>query len=107
MSLIPKLNFTCSYGFHFRDNRLFGFDCFGPVNPVYEAILDGSTAVKKVRGLPSCDNVCQNSGASQPNYDQFLTLNRTKLQSFCKADRTKKAFPQQEMCRFNQGSPFD
>ena len=105
MSLIPRVNLTCSFGFDFRDNRLFGYDCFGLVEPVYDIMLDGSNAIEKVESLPSCDEVCENSGSSQPNYEQFLSLNRTKLHSLCKKSRDSIILLSRKQCRFNQGSP--
>ena len=109
MSFIPKLNFSCSNGFHFRENRLFGYDCFGLVDPVYEKILNGKKFAEKVENLPSCDAVCESSSSSQPDYEKFLSLNRTKLLSSCeykKSEVAQKSVPDRN-CRFNVVVKFD
>ena len=109
MPLIPKLDFVCSNGFHFRNNRLFGYDCFGLVDPVYAEILNGTRYAQKVENLPSCDAVCESSSSSQPDYEQFLSLNRTKLLSSCqfkKSEAAQKSVSRGN-CRYNVVVNFD
>ena len=109
MSVIPKVNFTCSYEFYLKEKRHVAFDCFGSVNPVYRKMLDGSTSAEKITNLPSCDFACENSGAYQPNYEQFMSLNRSVLDDFCRNSNTPilSKLPTQQICPFNVVVNFD
>ena len=108
MSLIPDLNFTCEVDLHFRGNRHFGFECFAPVNPVYKSILAGSKTAEKVESLPSCDTVCQSSSSSQPNYVEFMALNRSKLLDLCEQSiEIQSRAVSYGQCLFNVDVIFD
>ena len=107
MSLIPDLNFTCEVDLHFRGNRHFGYECFGQVDPVYKSMLAGSKTAEKIESLPSCDTVCQSSSSNQPNYEQFMTLNRSKLLSFCETIEMQSRAVSYGQCLFNVDVNFD
>ena len=108
MSSFRDLNFTCHSDLHFGKTRLFGFECFAPLDPVYESMLGGSKSTEKVDSLPSCENVCESSSSSQPDYEQFMSLNRTKLLSFC-GSSTKQVYRAMSdvQCQFNVVVDFD
>ena len=108
MTLIPDLNFTCEVDLHFRGNRHFGFECFASVNPVYKSMLAGSKTADKVESLPSCDTVCKSFSSSQPDYEQFLALNRSKLLSLCKeSTEMQSRAMSNDQCLFNAVVNFD
>ena len=108
MSSIPDLNFTCHYDLHFGRGRLFGFECFAPLDPVYESMLGGSKSTEKVESLPSCESVCESSSSRQPNYEQFMSLNKSKLLDFCEesTEKSARAMPD-NLCQFNVVVDFD
>ena len=119
MSVIPDLNYTCHSNFDYRGKRLFGLECFAPLHPVYESILDGSKSFKKVDNLPSCDTLCRSSLSSQPDFEEFMSLNRTEQLNLCDNNalpgvsgrqltvmEDPRAIPRQK-CMFNVIVDFD
>ena len=96
----PKIDFVCDYTIKHSGQITFGWKCVATMEP-YIANLWRELDIKRTnyrQHLPSCDSVCSEHGAHQPTYDDFMSINRTILASFCKIPKR---------CGFNVVVSFD
>ena len=106
--MTQDLNFTCEINLNLRGNRHFGYECVADVDPMYKSMLAGSKTAEKVQNLPSCDAVCQSSSSSQPNYEQFMALNRSKLLNLCEENIEMQSRTESYgQCLYNVDVNFD
>ena len=92
-----ELNFTCNYELKYKEERSFGWKCVTPVQS-YIDDLARQLGITAAVGRPSCDSVCSEVADRQLNYDDFLAVNITTLESFCQG---------QSHCAFNISVDFD
>ena len=89
--------FICDYAIKHNGEITFGWKCVATMD-AYLASLLKDLDIKSTEYLPSCDSVCSENGAHQPSYDEFMSINKTILISFCKSP---------ENCGFNVNIPFN
>ena len=86
-----ELNFTCDNRYDFRGKTYLRSTCYAPLNSYFDSMKDwlvNSKSKQVERGdlvakFPDCDSVCSKSWSRQPNYDDFMSLNLTRLGQFC------------------------
>ena len=88
---IKELNFTCDNKYDFREKTYLRSTCYAPLHSYFDSMKDWlvnskSTQVERgdlVAKFPDCDSVCSKFWSRQPNYDDFMSLNLTRLGQFC------------------------
>ena len=73
-------SFACDVNFVFGLKTLFGANCFAPLGSMYQNFTADDQ-------IPTCDEFCAKYHSKQPSYNQFVSLNRTRLRSRCSSGK--------------------
>ena len=92
-----EIDFKCDYTIKHSGKITFGWKCVATMESYLFSLLN-ELDIKSRNLLPSCDSVCSDHGAHPPSYDEFLSINRTVLGSFCRSSKN---------CGFNVVVLFD
>ena len=90
-----EIDFKCDYTIRHNGKITFGWKCVATMESYLFNLLKNT---RNLDDLPSCDSVCSEHNAHPPSYDEFLSINRTVLRSFCESSNN---------CGFNVVVPFD
>ena len=97
-----NFNFTCDYQIKYEGDIVFGQQCVTSVQSYVQSLVTELNIQNAVE-LPSCDSVCEQLGAKQVNYDEFISISLETLQSFCD-DPQVNSFT---YCKFNVTVDYD